>query len=118
MLKAVGVSQMRVSSTGEIVPIHNPQAIAECRKDLFDPKLNIVSTFKLYDTHQCFAIQERPSRCNGTPYWMMEIDPDVVPDHSTIFTGRFISFLIDSFFTTPEGKPMNRLHPQTMSPLQ
>jgi hypothetical protein len=114
MLKAVGANQMRVSSTGEIIQV-DPQAIAECRKDLFDPKLNIVSTFKLYDTQQCFAIQKRPNRCNGTPYWMMEIDPDIVPDHSTIFTGRFISFLIDSFFTTPQGKPMNRLHPQLMN---
>lgn len=113
MLKAVGADRMRVSSTGEIIQVA-PQAIAECRADLFDKKLNIVSTFKLYDTQQCFAIQKRPNRCNGTPYWMMEIDPDVVPDHSTIFTGRLISFLVDSFFTTPEGKPMNRQHPQVM----
>jgi len=115
MLKAVGADKMRVSSTGEILQVA-PQAIADCDAKLFDPKLNIVSTFKLYDTHQCFAIQERPNRCNGTPYWMMEIDPDVVPDHSTIFSGRFISFLIDSFFTTPQGQPMNRLHPQLMRP--
>jgi hypothetical protein len=42
----------------------------------------------------------------------MEIDPDVVPDHSTIFTGRFISFMIDSFFTQPDGRMMNRANPQ------
>ena len=90
----------------------SPQAIAECRKDLFDSSLHIISTFRLYDTHQCFAIQERPKRCNGTPYWLMEIDPDVVPDHSTIFTGRFISFMIDSFFTQPDGRMMNRANPQ------
>ncbi len=111
MLKAINDKQMKVASTGEVMNV-SPQAIAECRKDLFDSSLHIISTFRLYDTHQCFAIQERPKRCNGTPYWLMEIDPDVVPDHSTIFTGRFISFMIDSFFTQPNGRMMNRASPQ------
>ena len=43
---------------------------------------------------------------------MMEIDPDVVPDHSTIFTLRFIQFMIDTFFMTPEGTPMQRVSPR------
>ena len=112
MLKAVGATQMRVASTGETITIHNPQAIAQCNRDLFNQEqLNVVSTFRLADTQTCFAIQERPGRCNGTPYWMMEIDPDVVPDHSTIFTQRFIQFLIDTFFMTPEGTPMQRVNP-------
>ncbi len=112
MLKAIGATQMQVASTGEKITIHDPQAIAQCNRDLFNVEhLNIVSTFRLADTQACFAIQERPHRCNGTPYWMMEIDPDVVPDHSTIFTQRFIQFLIDTFFTTPEGAPMRRVNP-------
>jgi pimeloyl-ACP methyl ester carboxylesterase len=112
MLKAIGATQMQVASTGEKITIHNPDAIANCNRDLLNAEnLNIVSTFRLYDTHACFAIQERPNRCNGTPYWMMEIDPDVVPDHSTIFTERFIHFLIDTFFA-PNGQQMDRVGSQ------
>jgi hypothetical protein len=113
MLKAIGATEMRVASTGQKITIHNPQAIAQCNRDLFNQEhLNVVNTFRLADTQTCFAIQERPDRCNGTPYWMMEIDPDVVPDHSTIFTQRFIQFLIDTFFMTPEGVPMQRVSPR------
>lgn len=116
MLKAVGANQMRVSSTGETIQIQDPNAIASCNRDLFNKQnLNIVSTFRLRDTQACFAVQERPNRCNGTPYWLMEIDPDVVPDHGTIFTGRLISFLIDTFFMMPEGQPLQRIHPQLTS---
>jgi hypothetical protein len=112
MLKAVGASQMKVSSTGEVIAIQDPNAIAACDRDLLNRQgLNVVSTFRLRDTQTCFAVQERPNRCNGTPYWVMEIDPDVVPDHSTIFTQRFIWFLIDTFFST-EGQPLVRSTPQ------
>ncbi|MGA8087840.1 MAG: hypothetical protein WCA10_11065 [Terracidiphilus sp.] len=116
MLKAVGASQMIVSSTGQKLQIEDPNAIAECSRELLNKQhLNVISTFRLVDSGTCFAVQERPNRCNGTPYWLMEIDPDVVPDHGTIFTGRFISFLIDTFFRTPGGKPLQRLRPQLMS---
>lgn len=113
MLKAIGARQMQVASTGETITIQNPQAIAQCNRVLFNEEhLNVVNTFRLADTQTCFAIQERPHRCNGSPYWMMEIDPDVVPDHSTIFTQRFIQFLIDTFFVTPQGGPMQRVSPR------
>lgn len=112
MLKAVGTAQMQVASTGQKITIHNPQAIAQCDRNLFNEEhLNVVSTFRLADTQACFAVQERPNRCNGSPYWMMEIDPDVVPDHSTIFTQRFIRFMIDTFFA-PGGTPMQRVSPR------
>jgi hypothetical protein len=112
MLRAISPSQMRVSSTGQVIKIQDPQAIADCdRNRLNQQGLNVVSTFRLYDTQTCFAVQERPNRCNGTPYWAMEIDPDVVPDHSTIFTQRFIWFLIDTFFST-QGQPLERVTPQ------
>ena len=112
MLKAISANQMQVASTGQKITV-TPEAIAQCDRNLFDKNLNVVSTFRLYDTQACFAIQERPNRCNGTPYWMMEIDPAVVPDHSTIFTQRFISFLIDTYFK-PSGHPLQRLNPQLM----
>ncbi|HEY1500644.1 MAG TPA: hypothetical protein VGF88_13780 [Acidobacteriaceae bacterium] len=112
MLKAIGASQMQVASTGEKITIHNPKAIAECDRNLFNQEgLNVVSTFRLADTQACFAVAERPNRCNGSPYWLMEIDPDVVPDHSTIFTERFIQFMIDTFFK-PGGEPMQRIGPR------
>lgn len=112
MLKAIGTSQMQVASTGQKI-IVSADAIAQCDRNLFAKDLHVVSTFRLYDTQTCFAVRERPSRCNGTPYWLMEIDPDVVPDHSTIFTQRFIHFLIDTYFK-PQGKPMQRLNPRLM----
>jgi hypothetical protein len=119
MLKAIGATQMQVSSTGQKINIQDPNAIAQCNRDLFNKQgLDIVSTFRLADTQTCFAVQERPNRCNGTPYWLMEIDPDVVPDHSTIFTQRFISFLIDTYFTTPGGQPLQRLSPRLMQGMQ
>jgi hypothetical protein len=115
MLKAVSTNQMRVSSTGETIQIQDPNAIAKCDRNLFNKQnLNIISTFRLADTNACLAIQERPNRCNGTPYWLMEIDPEVVPDHSTIFTQRFISFIIDTFFV-PNGQALQRANPQLTS---
>jgi hypothetical protein len=106
---------MQVSSTGQKIAISDPNAIAQCDRDLLNKQgLNIVSTFRLYDTQTCFAVQERPNRCNGTPYWMMELDPTLVPDHSTIFTERFIQFLIDTFFQTPTHHPLERISPQLM----
>ena len=40
----------------------------------------------------------------------MEVDPDVLYDHSDIFTDRFMSFLIDTFFQTGNG-PLTRENP-------
>ena len=119
MLKQVGENQMQVASTGQKIKIDDPLAIAQCNRDLFNKQgLNISSTFRLPDTGLCFAVQERPNRCNGTPYWLMEIDPAVVPDHTTIFTQRFISFLIDTYFTTPRGEPLQRLNPRMTQVIQ
>ena len=110
MLKSVGPGEMKVSSTGEIVHVENPGAISKCVAELFDKSLGVVSTFRLPVSEACYAIAERPGRCNGTPYWAMEVDPDVLYDHSDIFTDRFMSFLIDSFFETPRG-PLTRENP-------
>lgn len=119
MLRQIGEDQMEVSSTGQKIKIEDPLAIAQCNRNLFNRQgLNITSTFRLPDTGLCFAVQERPNRCNGTPYWLMEIDPEIVPDHSTIFTQRFISFLIDTYFTTPHGEPLQRLNPRMTQAIQ
>ncbi|KAA6458177.1 hypothetical protein DYQ86_19845 [Acidobacteria bacterium AB60] len=40
-----------------------------------------------------FTVSERQGRCNGTPYWAMEVPKELIPDHNTIFTGRLITFL-------------------------
>ena len=110
MLKSVGQKQMKVSSTGELIAVDNPGAISQCKAELFDKSLGVVSTFRLPESEACYAIAERPARCNGTPYWTMEVDPDVLYDHSDIFTDRFISFLIDTFFQTAGG-PLTRENP-------
>ena len=113
MLKSVGPGAMRVSSTGEILHMESSGAISKCAAELFDKSLGVVSTFRLPESEACYAIAERPGRCNGTPYWAMEVDPDVLYDHSDIFTARFMSFLIDSFFQTPLG-PLTRENPLLM----
>jgi hypothetical protein len=114
MLRAVNSTQMQVASTRQLITV-DPNAISKCDPKMFDPNLKVIRTFRLADTQTCFAIQERPQRCNGTPYWIMELDPDVVPDHSTIFTERFISFLIDVFFSAGPARPMVRTQPQLVT---
>jgi hypothetical protein len=110
MLKSVGPGKMKISSTGEIVLVENPGAISKCAPELFDKSLGVVITFRLPESEACYAIAERPGRCNGTPYWAMEVDPDVLYDHSDIFTDRFMSFLIETFFQTANG-PLARENP-------
>ena len=41
-----------------------------------------------------YLLIEKPGSRNRTPYWVFHIPPDIVPDHSTIFTPVFRSFLI------------------------
>lgn len=48
---------------------------------------------------RCFAMIARRDRCNGTPYWIMRVDKSIIPDHGTIFTGRFLDFLFNFFPT-------------------
>jgi hypothetical protein len=49
--------------------------------------------FSLPDTGKCFKIDEKKGAWNTTPYWLMEVPSEIIPDHSTIFTGRFIAML-------------------------
>jgi pimeloyl-ACP methyl ester carboxylesterase len=41
-----------------------------------------------------YQIIEKPGSKNRTPYWVMQIPPAIVPDHSTIFTRDFRAFLV------------------------
>jgi hypothetical protein len=108
MLKSVASDEMKVASSGEIIKVSDPAAISMCKARLFDKDLRVVSTFKLPGMKTCFAIQERPNRCNGTPYWAMEVDSDVLFNHDDIFTDRFSTFLIQSFFQAPGDSPERR----------
>lgn len=53
---------------------------------------------------------------NHTPYWIFTIPTEIVPDHSTIFTERFIDFLtaflppLERFNPAQPALPMQRLH--------
>lgn len=49
--------------------------------------------FSLPDTGKCFKIDEKRGAWNDTPYWLMEVPTEIIPDHGTIFTGRFIAML-------------------------
>lgn len=44
-------------------------------------------------------------RCNGTPYFVMEVPPEIIPDHGTIFTQRFFTLL--SVFLQPVAQTAN-----------
>ena len=41
-----------------------------------------------------YAVVEKPRAKNRTPYWVLQMPPSVVPDHSTIFTPLFRDFVI------------------------
>lgn len=41
-----------------------------------------------------YLIVERPGAPNRTPYWVMQMPPSIVPDHSTIFTSAFRNVLV------------------------
>jgi hypothetical protein len=49
--------------------------------------------FSLPDTGKCFKIDEKQGVWNTTPYWLMEVPSEIIPDHSTIFTARFSAML-------------------------
>ena len=60
-----------------------------------------------------YVIVEKPGTLNRTPYWVMQIPPSLVPDHSTIFTPQFRTVLVDFLLgsatiplSTPEYRKM------------
>jgi hypothetical protein len=44
-------------------------------------------------------------RWNGTPYWVISTDQNVIPDHGTIFTNRFMRF-VGHLLPDESNKPM------------
>jgi hypothetical protein len=62
---------------------------------------------------------------NRTPYWIFEIPSAIVPDHSTIFTDRFVDFLtaflppLDAYRSSrPAPAPLQRMTPSSQRPAQ
>jgi len=71
------------------------KAISECRtRDYAGSDKSVFDTYAL--PGKCFVIEARQDRCNGTPYWIMDTNKDIIPAHSTIFTVRLID-LIEKF---------------------
>ncbi len=64
----------------------------------------------------CLVRTRDRSAWNRTPYWIFTIPTEIVPDHGTIFTDRFIDFLsaflppIEKFNPTQPALPMQRMH--------
>ena len=61
----------------------------------------------------CYSISPRPDRSNRTPYWVLQIPTEFVPDHSTIFKPELRQLL--GAFLTPPGKtpPQLRLRSES-----
>jgi hypothetical protein len=51
-----------------------------------------------------YSLKPLPGRCNGTPYWVIQVPKEIIPDHGTIFTSRLIAFLIP-FIESAETRP-------------
>ena len=62
-----------------------------------------------------YDIKPTPGRCNGTPYWVIQVQKEVVPDHNTIFTDRLIAFLTP-FIPMPKSKGEEVLLPHLNIP--
>jgi hypothetical protein len=87
-------AHMPILQSHEVVEENDPAKRKECALSNYaGTPTPTLFTYALPDSGRCFRVQEKANRCNGTPYWMMEIDPSIVPDHGTIFTDRFIAFL-------------------------
>ena len=58
-------------------------------------------------TGNCYLIEPKnlatpnAPRCNGTPYFVMEIPHDMIPDHPTIFTVPFFLSFVPLFLPPP-----------------
>jgi hypothetical protein len=52
-----------------------------------------------------YAIVEKPGARNRTPYWVLQMPPTIVSDHSTIFTPVFRNFVITLLLRSMAGEP-------------
>jgi hypothetical protein len=58
-----------------------------------------------------YVLLEKPESRNRTPYWVFEIPPEIVPDHSTIFTSVFRNFLLSML----KGRRFMKPHDQALA---
>jgi hypothetical protein len=86
-------AHMEILQSHQLEEERDPVKRSNCSLGNYTTDPMVIKAYRLPDTGRCFKVEERPARCNGTPYWIMEIDPSIVPDHGTIFTDRFLSFL-------------------------
>jgi hypothetical protein len=55
-----------------------------------------------------YVLVEKPGARNRTPYWVFQIPPEIVPDHSTIFTPVFRRFLLSMLESRSAMTPHNQ----------
>jgi len=71
---------------------------------LQDPSCRLEQSGGIYMTCHIgisyYVVEAVQNRCNGTPYWVMQMPKDIVPDHGTIFTRRLIAFLMPIISST------------------
>lgn len=102
-------AHMPILQSHVLVEEQDPAKRASCSVTNYPPG-SAIFTYPLPGSGRCFVLQNKSQRCNGTPYWMMEIDGAIVPDHGTIFTDRFIKFLRE--FLPTEEQVRAGVHPQ------
>jgi len=90
-----------------------PNATQGCAAGLGD---DIYKTCTIDD--YAYVIAPAANRCNGTPYWVLQVQKELIPDHTTIFTEKLIAFL-KAFIPAPppEGGPVVD-RPQLTRPLE
>jgi hypothetical protein len=81
-----------LSSAAHMEILQSHQVVSATAKECTDAG-NVWPYFSLPDTKECYRIEEKKNAWNDTPYWLMEVPSEIIPDHSTIFTGRFIAML-------------------------
>jgi hypothetical protein len=99
---AAHVDQLQSHELVDIGPPATPGDPATCSN------VTAPNTYVYGVANRCFRIQPKQTllngkpRCNGTPYWIMNTDSDIIPDHSTIFTDRLIRF-VGVFLPSPRA---------------
>lgn len=67
-------------------------AIKRCRPYL---EVNLDGKFGAQgDASPGYVLVEKPGSRNRTPYWVFHVPPEIIPDHSTIFTPVFRNFMV------------------------
>jgi hypothetical protein len=61
------------------------------------------------DTTPRYVLVEKPVTRNRTPYWVLQIPPEIVPDHSTIFTPVFRGFLVQLVQKRKDMRPHDQV---------